>query len=588
MRKLLLLLFLFMTFSAACSAAVLNCDGSVVDCQNKVNSAVDGDTVQLPAGTFTWNATDCVSGRCIGFANKNITIQGTGIGSTIINGPTNGAKFFYYQLTNTAKSNGRISGMTLQGGTGIGIAIYLDATALSVSSYGFRIDHIFMNYLNATATPSNGIQINGIWWGVVDHCTFNGNMNGVVVYSFAASDTTGPGTGGNGAKSHSLPLNLGTKEAVYVEDCTYVGNTSGQTLGVDDMEYGARLVFRHNSVTGEYIQSHSARGVNRGGSLKIEAYNNTFTGTANSIPRFSLILAGTGVIFNNTITGYSSNNNVWFGDQRAAGQFIAEQFWGCIGSGTQAAAPNPPFTGTSPPAPYAWNGNVESTGWPCLDQIGRGVNTTLATGSNWPLPQPTVPYLMWNNGTTSTCSTGGACDNAMGVSLNGSPLSLAPYIQATSHSNGDVDYCLTTTEPATCGNYTNNYTPFVYPHPLVGASAATPIFSPGAGTYSTAQTVTISTTTPSAILCWNTTGSPATNGFGTACSNGTLINASSGNITVSVTETVYAVAGTFSLSDSSIGSAGYTISTVSPTAPCPTCFVLNWSGGTIRCEIYSY
>lgn len=97
------------------------------------------------------------------------------------------------------------------------------------------------------------------------------------------------------------------------------------------------------------------------------------------------------------------------------------------------------------------------------------------------------------------------------------------------------------------------------------AQAATPAFSPVAGTYSTAQTVTISTTTPGAIICWNTTGAPATNGLGTACPNGTLINGTSGTITVSVNEIVYAVAGTAALPDSSVGSAQYTISSAAPT-----------------------
>ncbi len=88
-----------------------------------------------------------------------------------------------------------------------------------------------------------------------------------------------------------------------------------------------------------------------------------------------------------------------------------------------------------------------------------------------------------------------------------------------------------------------------------GGSAATPTFSPGAGTYSSAQSVTISTISSGAIICWNTTGSPKTNGT-TGCTTGTLY---SGLVTVSSSETLYAVAGGTGYTDSSVGSASYTI-----------------------------
>jgi hypothetical protein len=85
--------------------------------------------------------------------------------------------------------------------------------------------------------------------------------------------------------------------------------------------------------------------------------------------------------------------------------------------------------------------------------------------------------------------------------------------------------------------------------------AATPTFSPGAGTYSSTQTVTISTTAGS-VICYNTTGSPATNGT-TGCTTGTLY---SGAVSVSTSETLYAVSGGTGYTDSPVGSATYTIS----------------------------
>ena len=86
-------------------------------------------------------------------------------------------------------------------------------------------------------------------------------------------------------------------------------------------------------------------------------------------------------------------------------------------------------------------------------------------------------------------------------------------------------------------------------------TAGTPSFSPAAGSYGSTQTVTISTVA-GGVICYNTTGSPATNGT-TGCTTGTLYT---GTISVSSTETLYAVAGGTGYYDSAIASAAYTIS----------------------------
>jgi len=72
------------------------------------------------------------------------------------------------------------------------------------------------------------------------------------------------------------------------------------------------------------------------------------------------------------------------------------------------------------------------------------------------------------------------------------------------------------------------------------------------------------------VICHGTGSSPATNGDGSTCSSGSAITTNSGtncvasstvcgDITVSTTQTQYAVAGSASLTDSSIQSATYTI-----------------------------
>jgi hypothetical protein len=95
-----------------------------------------------------------------------------------------------------------------------------------------------------------------------------------------------------------------------------------------------------------------------------------------------------------------------------------------------------------------------------------------------------------------------------------------------------------------------------------GTVAATPTFSPNGGTFTANQSVTISSTSVGAIKCWNTTGSPATNGT-TGCTPGSTLYA--GPITVSVNETVFAVAGGSGFTDSSVGSAAFAFHGSAPT-----------------------
>ncbi len=84
--------------------------------------------------------------------------------------------------------------------------------------------------------------------------------------------------------------------------------------------------------------------------------------------------------------------------------------------------------------------------------------------------------------------------------------------------------------------------------------ASTPTFNPNGGAVASGSTTTLSTSLGT-IICWNTTGAPATNGLGTSCTTGTLINSSSGNVTITTPETLYAVAGESGYIDSAVGTS---------------------------------
>jgi hypothetical protein len=86
---------------------------------------------------------------------------------------------------------------------------------------------------------------------------------------------------------------------------------------------------------------------------------------------------------------------------------------------------------------------------------------------------------------------------------------------------------------------------------------ATPTFSPTAGSYSSTQTVTISTVTSPAVLCYTTDGSTPTES-GNLCSGGTTSTYSS-PISVATTQTVKAIGTRATYTDSAVASALYTI-----------------------------
>lgn len=115
------------------------------------------------------------------------------------------------------------------------------------------------------------------------------------------------------------------------------------------------------------------------------------------------------------------------------------------------------------------------------------------------------------------------------------------------------------------------------------SQAATPTFSPVAGTYTSTQTVTISSTSGGAIICYNTTGGPATNST-TGCATGTLY---AGPVTVNSTQTLFAVAGGTGFSDSTIGSAAYTINLTRPPAAAIGLIVSKNSADKVPFERYT-
>src|SRR6266487_3935536 len=89
---LLLALFLGVCFASHCGATVYHSDGSAVNVQLIHDiQAMDGDTITIPAGTFIW-----MTGVAL---TKDITLQGVGVGQTIIKDDVQTSQLINWQLS---------------------------------------------------------------------------------------------------------------------------------------------------------------------------------------------------------------------------------------------------------------------------------------------------------------------------------------------------------------------------------------------------------------------------------------------------------------------------------------------------------
>ena len=327
--------------------------------------------------------------------------------------------------------------MTLTGST-TAAAINITTESNPGINSGWRVDHIKFNYPTG---QRRGVTIRGATYGVVDHNQFLwGQGVAVGISAFNASDDCSSNNP-EGNYINSQPLDLGTANAVYIEDNSFTSSGIGGIIVYDDSAGGARAVFRYNTVTGGFFYSHWTRGCEIGGMLH-EVYNNTFIGNADYNDYPIRLEAGTGVIFNNTVKSYQSfPPYVVFDDRRAI-------------AGGETSAPLNGCDGVEP-----WDGNLNdpaAPGWPCLGQIGRSTGKSVATIMAGDKPV-SAPIYLWNNGTESTCVLGGACTDVLAVWATP-----AAYVKATPHPNGDVDYVMNGKVPKP------GYAPFVHPHPLVG------------------------------------------------------------------------------------------------------------------------
>ncbi len=273
--------------------ATFDSDGTSTNIQALHDGAADGDTITIPVGTFPWTVGVTLT--------KAITLQGAGIGQTIIQDNITATTGNLVKITTTAGKYYRVTGIQfdpLRTAAHIGYGV----VSVSGSSTTFRLDHC---KFNAPFTEPHMIFA-GRLNGVVDHNDFVRSAitpaSGTMIFY---SDTWAGGTSGDA--SWSSPVHWGSSEFLFVETNTFEMDNPNVVKGISDAYSGARYVFRNNTVTNMKMElGHGTESSGRQRGVRaVEVYNNTFNNSPASSANLFDIRSGTALVHDNTSTGWS-------------------------------------------------------------------------------------------------------------------------------------------------------------------------------------------------------------------------------------------------------------------------------------------
>jgi hypothetical protein len=498
---------------------VYHSDGSAASVQGLHDQVLNGDTITLPAGNFTWSTGVAIT--------KAITLQGAGVGQTILKDNVQGNPLL--RVTLAANNLTRLTGIEFQHGGrsstagGHGGVIHVDGSNSNGSQ--FRMD-------NCKTTDLNGYIVLDTVIGVTDHNTFKfgaaGKANGSLI--LYGSNWNGASLGDG---SWAAPANYGSSQFLFIEDNVFQGNGTG-IGGVTDAYAGARFVIRHNIMNGAITFNHGTESTGRERGCRamdiyendIDGYNiNRFAGStrsgsflfhSNRLKNFW----GTSVTINGScyrmldtfsIWGGADGTNAW--DKNNTSNSFYSAVTVTAGNHTVSVSGNPWATnqwagytikktsGVMGTVNFAYiESNTSNTITfasglfnnlsfnpgdqfavnkvdQALDQPGVG-QSTLISGHN-PTPPPNwsqavEPIYLWGN-----------TEDGQGISQANT------FTPDESIIKSGLNYFNNTAMPG--------YTPYTYPHPLVSGASPTPAptSTPSPSPSSTPSPTPVPTPTPS-------------------------------------------------------------------------------------------
>ena len=420
----------------------------------------------------------------------------------------------------------RITGLTIEKGTG---ATKNNAELALSAGNNARIDHNHFNSYTG-GSSSDLVSVGGCTYGVADHNLWT-NTTGNTGFSITPYN----GEACNGATQSdgvwALPTGFGGPNFFFIEQNVFNnGSTAGSTQASDCL-HGGKNVMRFNTLyNGAHFQTHptGSSGPERG-CRGTEIYQNNwiFTlGSGNLVNTIFFYSSGPALVWGNNahqnggMAGYASFVQLTDCRSPSGGSRCgyAEAPGGTGGWG---------YCGGSSP----WDGNTNGTGYPCIDQPGRGESDMLggsfqnnnrvdmSTGTaKWP-HQKLEPFYYWLNAYTPLANGNGSLtpimldgniwtqnqdyyvssDQNSGTDCNGftgatgigcGPRSSRPATCTTgvawwstdqgswnqsgnASGNGVLDIC------TSANSWTSaSYTPYTYPHPLASNNGTPPPAAP--------------------------------------------------------------------------------------------------------------
>jgi len=269
-----------------------------------IANASDGDTVTVPPGVVTWSAQLTIT--------KHITLQGAGIGQTVIydNAPKGGDQHLILVTLSGDNPPFRLTGFefgipanytVIAQPYGVGILEFQGGggTVVPGMSANVRIDHCKIKVAGVAMTFRNVL-------GVVDHVEYidTGFTNPTTASYWGGWQPACiymPAWGGKdwGHGSWADAPNWGTDKFLFFEDCSFTG---ARPLFPIDAYQGARYVARYSTFKDARVGATGTEGGGRG-TKEVECYNNTFIST-DPFPSAQVCHSGTILVHDNLETNY--------------------------------------------------------------------------------------------------------------------------------------------------------------------------------------------------------------------------------------------------------------------------------------------
>jgi hypothetical protein len=324
---------------------------------------VDGDTINIPAGSCTWTSGVSVPAgvgiTIIGAGTKDPhNPSGSGLTTTIVDNATGGASLFSFRPTFGA-SLSRLSSFYLSPQAGLGVnslapPITFQGTCTTSGCPNIRVDHLVVPAApswGALVSESATLIVTDNVFGVMDHNSLYLDDPNTYIYELVNfNNSAWQGVGQYGDNSWVAPDTFGTSQTLYVET-NYFEMHRGNLFPITETEGGfgiaaeggGRVACRFNTAVGlrSMCVNHGteSNGRPRGG-RQMEFYKNSLSCPSSSYPGCwnngmlvgASVRSGSLLSIANSFSGPGPNEFASLVEYRSL-QNISAPWKGCDGSG---------------------------------------------------------------------------------------------------------------------------------------------------------------------------------------------------------------------------------------------------------------